>query len=38
MGYMAVTAKETEEIVPSWIMGRSEASKKIEGLKEETWM
>jgi hypothetical protein len=30
MGYMTVTAKEAEEIAPSWVMGKSEASEKIE--------
>jgi hypothetical protein len=31
-------AKEAREIAPSWGMGKSEVSKKIEGLKEKTWM
>lgn len=32
VGYIAVMVKEAEE---SWMMGKSEASKKIKGLKEK---
>jgi|HubBroStandDraft_6_1064221.scaffolds.fasta_scaffold2675253_1 hypothetical protein len=38
MGYMAVMAKEAEEITPSWMTGKNEAGKKIERLKGKTWM
>ena len=37
-GYIAVMAKEAGEQPPSGQMGKSEASKKIEELKEKTGM
>ena len=37
-GYIAVMAKEAGESVPGGTMGKSEASKKIEELKERTGM
>ena len=37
-GYIAVMAKEAGEEVPQGQMGKSEASKKIEELKEKTGM
>jgi hypothetical protein len=33
--YIAVMVKEAEESALSWMTGKSEASKKIEGLKEK---
>ncbi len=37
-GYIAVMAKKAGENVPNEGMGKTEASKKIEGLKEKTGM
>jgi hypothetical protein len=35
MGHIAVMAKEAKESAPSWMMGKSEASEKIEGVERE---
>jgi hypothetical protein len=34
--YIAVMAKKAGDSAPSWMMGKSETSKEIEGLKEKT--
>jgi hypothetical protein len=38
MGYIAVMAKEAGEVPSEKVMGKSEASEKIEELKKKTGM